>query len=87
MRHATLDGADMVPNDASDAEASSTPSPQRGVDRIGPTGQLLLAPEVASFRRRFIREFAQGEGIPTAVLEKRWTRSKNGYPTSYDKPF
>ena len=68
LHHATVDGTSLVPDHAADAPSTSTPSPERSVDRVRPTGQLRVATEVASFRRRFIWKFAAGEGIPQAVL-------------------
>ena len=84
---AAVDGPDIVADHAGNAEAASTPSPQRRVDSLRPNGQPQLAGEVASRRRGFIRKFAASEGITNAVLEKRWKDAKNGYPVQYDKPF
>ena len=82
-----VDGTNLVPNDAEYVEAAPSPTPQSRVDRHGPAGESLLASEVASLRRRFIREFGRRNGIPIAVLEDRWAKAKNGYPTQYDRHF
>ena len=77
----------MVSHHVGDVAATPAPATERAVDRDRPLGPTELAGTVASGCRRFIRKYACSEGISHAVLEKRWSDAKNGYPTRYDKPF
>jgi hypothetical protein len=47
----------------------------------------VLAGPVASRRRQFIWRHGEREGIAKSVFEKRWEKSKNGYPTRCDGHF
>ena len=51
------------------------------------TRMTPLSAAMAADRRTFITHYAEREGITSAVLKKRWTESKNGYPVQYDGHF
>ena len=84
---ASVDGADVVSDDAIDDDDTPNPSPEPSVVGDGSAGSSSLAEEVASRRVLFIWRHGARQGISKDVFKKRWEDAKNGYPTRYDAHF